>query len=67
LTNKKIKIGDIVTINWSDETSMRNALVLHIPQDIGDWWRVEYDNSIMTLNPMCPTLESISKEETDGE
>lgn len=38
MNKEKIKVGDIVTINWADETSMQNALILHVPQAIGDWW-----------------------------
>jgi len=45
--NKKIEIGDSVTIHFSHSDSIFQAKVLYVPQATGDSWQLERDGNIM--------------------
>ena len=53
--------GDIVTVVWSDETTITGQ-VTHSPVAVGDLWYIETEKRIYAINPGSTAFDCIIKE-----
>ncbi len=57
---RTINVGDRVKIYYGEGFGAPDeAVVMHIPNDFGDWWYFKIDGKDVGLNPMSPALFKI--------
>ncbi len=59
---KRLEVGRAATVVYVDDTTM-TGILLHVPQDSGDHFLIEYKKKIISINPLSSNLDCIMQDD----